>query len=55
MTGWVALAKVFGVPACSMSTDNELADALIRVLAKRDRGSAVQISGEEGLELTVPI
>ncbi len=35
MIEWVALAKGFGVPACSVSTDNELADALIRVLAER--------------------
>ncbi len=32
---WGALAKGFGVPACSVSTDNELADALMRMLAER--------------------
>ncbi|HEX9090521.1 MAG TPA: thiamine pyrophosphate-dependent enzyme, partial [Anaerolineales bacterium] len=30
---WVALAKGFGVPACSVSTDSELANALRRALA----------------------
>ena len=32
---WVALAKGFGVPACSVRTDGELADALGRALAGR--------------------
>lgn len=32
---WAALAKGFGVPACSVRTDEELADALMRALAER--------------------
>jgi acetolactate synthase-1/2/3 large subunit len=32
---WTALAKGFGVPACSVTTDGELADALTRALAER--------------------
>ena len=32
---WAALAKGFGVPACSVRTDGELADALTRALAER--------------------
>ena len=32
---WAALAKGFGVPACSVRTDGELADALQRALAER--------------------
>jgi acetolactate synthase I/II/III large subunit len=32
---WAALAKGFGVPACSVRTDSELADALARSLAER--------------------
>ena len=32
---WVALAKGFGVPACSVRTDSELADALMRSLVER--------------------
>jgi acetolactate synthase-1/2/3 large subunit len=32
---WIALAKGFGVPACSVSTDGELGDALTRALAER--------------------
>ena len=32
---WTALAKGFGVPACSVRTDGELADALTRALAER--------------------
>jgi acetolactate synthase-1/2/3 large subunit len=32
---WTALAKGFGVPACSAHTDDELADALRRALAER--------------------
>ncbi len=35
VTDWAALAKGFGVPACSVNTDNELADAIMRVLAER--------------------
>ena len=31
---WVALAKGFGVPACSVQTDSELANALKRMLAE---------------------
>jgi acetolactate synthase-1/2/3 large subunit len=31
---WVALAKGFGVPACSVKTDSELAHALERALAE---------------------
>ncbi len=31
---WAALAKGFGVPACSVRTDGELADALMRALAE---------------------
>jgi len=30
---WVALAKGFGVPGCTVSTDEELADALVRSFA----------------------
>ena len=36
---WVALAKGFGVPGCSVRTDDELADALARALA--DRGPSL--------------
>jgi acetolactate synthase-1/2/3 large subunit len=32
---WAALSKGFGVPACSVQTDSELADALMRALAER--------------------
>jgi acetolactate synthase-1/2/3 large subunit len=32
---WTALAKGFGVPACSVHTDSELADALMRAFAER--------------------
>jgi len=32
---WVALARGFGVPACSEDTDGELAGALSRTLAER--------------------
>jgi acetolactate synthase I/II/III large subunit len=32
---WVALAKGFGVPACSVRTDSQLGDALMRALAER--------------------
>jgi acetolactate synthase-1/2/3 large subunit len=32
---WAALAKGFGLPACSVGTDSELADALMRALAGR--------------------
>ena len=32
---WAALAKGFGVPACSVRTDGEFADALIRAIAER--------------------
>jgi acetolactate synthase-1/2/3 large subunit len=32
---WAALAKGFGVPACSVRTDGEFADALIRTFAER--------------------
>lgn len=32
---WTALAKGFGMPACSVRTDGELADALMRALAER--------------------
>ena len=32
---WAALAKGFGVPACSVRTDSEFADALIRAFAER--------------------
>lgn len=32
---WVALAKGFGVPACSAHTDGELADALVHAHAER--------------------
>lgn len=32
---WVALAKGFGVPACSVTTDSEFADALMRALTER--------------------
>ncbi len=32
---WTALAKGFGVPSCSVCTDGELADALVRALAER--------------------
>ncbi len=32
---WMALAKGFGVPACRVRTDRELADALPRVLHER--------------------
>jgi len=31
---WAALAKGFGVPACSVRTDGELADVLMRALAE---------------------
>ena len=41
---WAALAKGFGVPACSVHTDGELADALMRVACRArsqpDRGGA---------------
>jgi acetolactate synthase-1/2/3 large subunit len=32
---WVALAKGFGVPACSVGTDNDITDALSRGVAER--------------------
>jgi acetolactate synthase I/II/III large subunit len=32
---WIALAKGFGVPACSVRTDGELGDALTHALAER--------------------
>ena len=32
---WPALAKGFGVPGCSVSTDGEFADALLRSFAER--------------------
>lgn len=32
---WALLAKGFGVPACSVQTDSELADALVRALSER--------------------
>jgi acetolactate synthase-1/2/3 large subunit len=32
---WALLAKGFGVPACSVQTDSELADALLRALSER--------------------
>ncbi len=32
---WASLAKGFGVPACSVRTDDELADALMRSFAER--------------------
>ena len=32
---WASLAKGFGVPACSVQTDSELADALLRALSER--------------------
>lgn len=32
---WAGLAKGFGVPACTVHTDGEFADALMRVLAER--------------------
>ena len=32
---WTALARGFGMPACSVRTDGELADALMRALAER--------------------
>lgn len=32
---WPALAKGFGVPACSVQTENEFADALLRSFAER--------------------
>ena len=35
---WVALATGFGVPACIVRTDRELADALVRALAERGPG-----------------
>jgi acetolactate synthase-1/2/3 large subunit len=35
MIDWAALAKGFGMPACSVCTDGELADALVRALAGR--------------------
>jgi acetolactate synthase-1/2/3 large subunit len=35
---WVALAKGFGVPAWSVRTDGELAEALMRALAERGPG-----------------
>ena len=35
MIDWPAVAKGFGVPACSVRTDGELADALARALAER--------------------
>jgi acetolactate synthase-1/2/3 large subunit len=35
---WAVLAKGFGVPACSVRTDGELADALARALAERGPG-----------------
>jgi acetolactate synthase-1/2/3 large subunit len=31
---WAALAKGFGVPACTVSTDTELGDALRHALAE---------------------
>ncbi|MGR9074363.1 MAG: acetolactate synthase large subunit [Gammaproteobacteria bacterium] len=35
MMDWTALAKGFGVPACSVRTDREFADAFLRTLAER--------------------
>lgn len=39
---WTALAKGFGVPACSVSTDGELGDALTRALAERGGPSLIE-------------
>jgi thiamine pyrophosphate-dependent acetolactate synthase large subunit-like protein len=43
---WVALAKGFGMPACSVGSDGELAGALSRALPERGPGLIEAVIGD---------
>lgn len=45
MIGWVALARGFGLPACSVTTDNEFVSAIIRAFTERGPGLVEAVIG----------